>query len=106
MAEHLGISEGSRVVVSNQDGKLSIQPSGRRDPIEGPVELVNGKLLLRIPLAAGSDKLVGCSRSIDTADGEFLTIAIDRRLVDCNGIGEGSRVVVSNMDGKLDVQPK
>jgi hypothetical protein len=26
--------------------------------IEGPVELVDGKLMLRIPLSAGGDKLV------------------------------------------------
>ena len=38
--------------------------------IEGPVELVEGKLTLQIPLAAGGDKLAPLARGIGEVVGE------------------------------------
>ena len=44
--------------------------------LEGPVELVDGKLMLRIPLAAGGDKLALLRVGIGQPDGEYLNVVI------------------------------
>jgi hypothetical protein len=69
--------------------------------LEGPVELFNGQLTLRIPLAAGGDKFVQCARGIGHVDGEYLNIVIQPWLAEKLRIAAGSLVFVDNRDGKL-----
>ncbi|MEI8288002.1 MAG: hypothetical protein WCH99_00905 [Verrucomicrobiota bacterium] len=44
--------------------------------LEGPLESIDGKLMLRIPLAAGGQSLVACSRGIGVVDGDSLKVVI------------------------------
>ena len=44
--------------------------------LEGPVELVDGKLMLRIPLSAGGQDLVEAARGLGKVDGEHLVVVI------------------------------
>ena len=44
--------------------------------LEGPVLKINGELVLIIPLFAGGDELVECSRGISQVQGDFLKIVI------------------------------
>ena len=72
--------------------------------LEGPVELVDDKLTLRIPLAAGGTELIECSRGIAHVTGEELHIIVPQWLATKLGILEGSRVVVDNRDGKFNIR--
>ena len=75
------------------------------DPIslEGPVELIDGKLILRIPLAAGGDQLAPLARGIAETDGEYLNVVIQPWLADKLRIGPGSLVFVDNKNGKFTI---
>jgi hypothetical protein len=71
--------------------------------LEGPVELVNGKLMVRIPLAAGGDKLAPLARGIGETDGEYLNVVIQPWLAEKLRIAEGSLVFVDNKNGKFTI---
>lgn len=71
--------------------------------IEGPVELVDGKLMLRIPLEAGGKNLITCSKGISEVEGDYLKIVIQNWLAEKLNIHDGSLVYVSNADGKLNI---
>jgi hypothetical protein len=71
--------------------------------IEGPVELVNGQLMLRIPLAMGGDILAPLATQICTVDAEFMNVVIQPWLAEKLRIGEGSLVVVDNKNGKFTI---
>jgi hypothetical protein len=71
--------------------------------LEGPLELLNGELTLRIPLDAGGDKLAHVARGIGTVDGEYLNIVIKPWLAEKLLIEDGSLVFVDNRDGKLNI---
>ena len=71
--------------------------------LEGPVELIDGKLTLQIPLAAGGDKLAPLTRGIGTVDGENLTVVIKPWLAEKLRIGAGSLVLVDNLNGKFTI---
>ena len=71
--------------------------------LEGPVELVNGKLMIRIPLALGGDKLAPFARGIGEVDGEFLNVVIQPWLAEKLRIEAGSLVFVGNKDGKFTI---
>jgi hypothetical protein len=71
--------------------------------LEGPVELINGKLTVRIPLAVGGDKLAPFAGGIGKIDGEHLNVAIHRRLAKKLGIDAGSLVSVDNHNGKFTI---
>ncbi|MGA8766399.1 MAG: hypothetical protein WB559_05240 [Candidatus Acidiferrales bacterium] len=73
--------------------------------LQGPVEVVDGKLMLRIPLAAGGSHLVEAARGIGEVDGESLNVTIPDWLAEKLGIQAGNQVSVSNRDGKLNIQP-
>ena len=72
--------------------------------LEGPVLKVNGELMLWIPLEAGGDELVECSRGISEVEGEYLKIVIPQWLAGFLPVEEGDRVNVSNDGGKLCIQ--
>jgi hypothetical protein len=71
--------------------------------IEGPVELVDGKLTLRIPLHVGGAELAPLARGISAIDGEDLVIEIKPWLAEKLRIGEGSLVHVDNYNGKFTI---
>ena len=71
----------------------------------GPVEELDGRLLLRIPLAAGGEALIASSRGISCVRDGYLEVEIRPWLAEKLGISEGSRVVVDNSDGKFNITP-
>jgi hypothetical protein len=71
--------------------------------LEGPVELIDGRLVLRIPLAAGGDKLAPFARGIGECDGAFLNVVIQPWLAEKLRIEAGSLVFVDNQDGKFTI---
>lgn len=73
--------------------------------LQGPVESIDGKLMLRIPLNAGGAELVECSRGIGRTDEGFLSVVIQPWLATTLNIHEGSIVAVDNRDGKFNIHP-
>lgn len=71
----------------------------------GPVEKIDGKLVLLIPLDAGGEELIECSRGIAEIDGEDLKVTISDCLAEKIGIHEGSVVRVDNRNGKFNITP-
>ena len=71
--------------------------------LEGPVLKINGELVLIIPLSAGGDELVDCSRGISEVQGESLKIVIPEWLAGMLRIEEGDLVCVNNSDGKFHI---
>jgi hypothetical protein len=69
----------------------------------GPVEDLDGQLMLRIPLVAGGEALIECARGISRLNGGYLEIRIQSWLAEKLGIFEGSRVVVDNRNGKFNI---
>ncbi len=74
--------------------------------LQGPVERIGGKLALRIPLAAGGDSFVECSKGISEIEGEYLKIIIPEWLSGMLRIDEGSWVSVDNENGKFNIHPQ
>lgn len=73
--------------------------------LQGPVEKIDGKLMLLIPLDAGGDRFIDSSRGIAEVEGKYLKIIIQDWLADMLRIKEGSIVTVSHKDGKFNIQP-
>jgi hypothetical protein len=71
--------------------------------LEGPVELIDGKLTLQIPLGAGGDKLASVARGIGEIDGAHLNVIIKPWLAEKLRIGVGSLVLVDNYNGKFTI---
>jgi len=72
-----------------------------RISIEGPVELLGGELVLRIPLSVGGDELAPLAQGIGKIEGESLHVVIPPWLAGKLRIGPGSIVVVDNEEGKF-----
>jgi hypothetical protein len=73
--------------------------------LQGPVEKVDGKLSLRIPLEAGGDQFVEFSRGIAEVQGEYLIIVIPEWLAAMLRIEPGDMVCVDNANGKFNIHP-
>jgi hypothetical protein len=73
--------------------------------LQGPVEKIEGKLVLRIPLEAGGRDLIECSRGISEVEKDYLKIAIPEWLAGMLRIDEGSLVSVDNRNGKCNIHP-
>ena len=71
--------------------------------IEGPVELIDGELVLRIPLSVGGDKLAPLTRGIGQVNGDFLCVVIKPWLAEKIRVKAGSLVVVDNSDGQFTI---
>jgi hypothetical protein len=71
--------------------------------IEGPVEMIDGNLMLRIPLSVGGDRLAPLSRGIGRVEGEYLCVVIQPWLADKLRLGAGSLVLVDNLNGKFNI---
>lgn len=74
--------------------------------LTGPVERVEEKLMLRIPLAAGGDKFIACSKGISEVQSGFLCIEIKPWLADKLKISEGSLVTIDNANNKFNIRPE
>ena len=72
--------------------------------LEGPVEAIEGKLVLRIPLAAGGNELIECSRGISEIVDDYLQIVIQDWLAKKLLLEAGCHVTISNKDGKFNIQ--
>ncbi len=74
------------------------------DPIsiEGPVERINGNLMLRIPLSVGGDRLAARSK-IGRIEDDYLCVIIQPWLAEKLRIDAGSLVVVDNLNGKFTI---
>jgi hypothetical protein len=79
------------------------QPMPEFVSLEGPVEMVNGKLTVRIPLDVGGDKLAPFAAGIGAIDGKHLNVTINRRLARRLNIDAGSFVSVDNRRGKFNI---
>jgi hypothetical protein len=93
-------------------GGLLLDVAGRRASrqsapetisLEGPVELINDKLAVRIPLAVGGDKLAPLAKGLGKIDGEYLNVTIPRRLAKKLKIHPDSIVSVDNQKGKFNI---
>jgi hypothetical protein len=73
--------------------------------LTGPVEKIDGKLTLVIPLIAGGDRFIECSRGISQIQGEYLKIVIPEWLAGMLRIEEGHSVSIDNKDGKFNIHP-
>ena len=71
--------------------------------VDGPVENVNGKLTLRIPLWAGGEDLAKCAKGIGQVEGNFLNVVIPDWLAEKLKISEGAIVNVNNQDGRFSI---
>jgi hypothetical protein len=71
--------------------------------IEGPVELIEGNLTLRIPLSGGGDKLAPLASGIGQIEGDYLCVIIEPWLAEKLRIAVGSLVVVDNKNGKFTI---
>lgn len=71
--------------------------------LEGPVELINDKLAVRIPLAVGGDRLAPLAKSMGKIDGEHLIVTIPSRLAKKLKILPDSIVSVDNRKGKFNI---
>ncbi len=73
--------------------------------LTGPIEKIDGKLVLMIPLDAGGAGLVESSRGISTVDGQFLRIEIPEWIARKLRVVEGDLVNVDNRCGKFNITP-
>ena len=71
--------------------------------IEGLVEVIDGNLTLRIPIALGGDKLAPLARGIGHIEADFLCILIKPWLAEKLRVETGSLVVVDNKNGKFTI---
>jgi hypothetical protein len=69
--------------------------------LEVRVEKMDGQLTLLIPLEAGGNELIECSRGIGEIAGEDLKVTIPDWLSDKMGLEEGSLVRIDNKDSKF-----
>ena len=74
--------------------------------LSGPVEEIDGELVLLIPLRAGGDVLAPAARGIGRIEGEFLKVTIPRWLAEKLRITAGSMISVNNRDGKFNIHPE
>jgi hypothetical protein len=71
--------------------------------LTGPVELVDDHLALRIPLAAGGDRLAPLARGIGVVEGDYLVVVILSWLAEKLDVRAGSLVDVDNRDGRFTI---
>src|SRR5579862_9538185 len=71
--------------------------------LEGPLESIDGKLMLCIPLEAGGDKLAPFARGIGEIDGNFLKVIIQPWLAEELKVVAGSLVLVDNKHGQFTI---
>jgi hypothetical protein len=73
--------------------------------LQGPVEKIDGKFVLRIPLEGGGSGLIDCSRGIAEVEGDYLKITIPDWMAGMLRIDAGSLVAADNRNSKCNLQP-
>jgi len=73
--------------------------------LQGLVEMINGELVLMIPLDAISADLLESSRGTSEVHDAYLKIAIPCCLAGLLRFEKGDLVCVHNMDGQFNIQP-
>lgn len=73
--------------------------------LQGPIEELNGQLVLRIPLAAGGGVLSAVAKGISRVEAQDLIVMLPVWLTQKLGIVEGSLVAVDNQSGRLNITP-
>ena len=68
-----------------------------------PIEREDGKLVIRIPLDAGGERLQLVARGISEIDGDDLLVTIPYWLAQKIQISEGSEVYVDDRWGKFNI---
>jgi hypothetical protein len=71
--------------------------------LRGPIGTENGKLVMRIPLDAGGEKLQIAARGICEVDGDNLVVTIPHWLAQKIEINEGTEVYVDDRGGKFNI---
>ena len=74
--------------------------------LSGPVEFIDGRLVLQIPLAAGGDQFLAASRGIGVVIDDYLEVTIPDWLAQQLSITEGTVVTVDNRGGKFNITPE
>lgn len=71
--------------------------------LEGPVESIEDRLFISVPLSEGGNQFIRCTHGIAQVDleRECLNIYIPDGLVQKIGISEGVQVVISNEGGQF-----
>lgn len=69
--------------------------------ITGPLEFIEGRWLLRIPLSAGGAQLAPLTRGIGKVVADILEVELSAGLVSKLGLHDGQELTVSNRDGKF-----
>ena len=72
--------------------------------IKGPLEKIDGKLMLQIPLAVGGRELADCTKGIGRIEGHFLKIEVLPWMAEKLGVSEGSVMAVDNTTGEFRMQ--
>jgi hypothetical protein len=73
----------------------------RKVSIGGPLEGVDGKMLLQIPLDAGGRDLAPFAKGIGQIVGDFLVVEVLPWLAEKLHVHVGSEVIVDNLEGKF-----
>jgi hypothetical protein len=73
----------------------------RKVSIGGPLESVNGKMLLQIPLDAGGRDLAPFAKGIGQIEGDFLVVEVLPWLAEELHVHVGSQVIVDNLEGRF-----
>ena len=76
----------------------------REISLEGPALLVDGELMLLIPLSDGGAAFVKCVREIGEVQGEYLKVVIPEWIARVLRVEEGDRVTVSTSGGEFGFQ--
>jgi hypothetical protein len=76
----------------------------REVSIKGPIEKIDGKLMLLIPLAVGGRELAECTKGIGRVEGDFLKIEVMPWMADKLGVSEGTIMAVDNSTGEFRMQ--
>ena len=71
--------------------------------LRGPIERENGKLVMRIPLDAGGERLQVAASGICEIDGDDLVVTIPHWFAQKIEIGEGTEVYVDDRSGKFNI---
>ena len=71
--------------------------------LDGPLEEIDGQLMLRIPLEAGGDKLAPSARGIGEIKEDCLQIIIQPWLAEKLRVEAGSIVIADNKEGKFTI---
>jgi hypothetical protein len=72
--------------------------------LKGPLASVDGNLVLLIPLLAGGNQFIDCTRGIGSVEGEYLKVTIPDWMSSKMGFKNGTLLRINNEGGKLNIE--